>query len=268
MALTGSKIALAEGRQLEDLAQLLEKEGATPLRYPLLSILDPLDDAPVTAWLREVIAGGFTWVILLTGEGLRRMVTCAERHGLRDDFVAALGKVKTLTRGPKPGRALQEIGLKASRVASAPTTEGVIATLADEKLAGLTVGVQLYREDNPPLITFLAAKEAIAKPVTPYRYAPASDAERVIELIGHLSKGEIDGIIFTSAPQIERLFDVALEAGLNDALRSGLAKTKVAAVGPLMSAALTQRKVRVDICPEQGWQMKNLVQQIKRAFGE
>ena len=39
MSLANRTIALAEGRQLEDLAAMLAKE-ATPLRCPILSILD------------------------------------------------------------------------------------------------------------------------------------------------------------------------------------------------------------------------------------
>src|SRR5262249_30905070 len=44
-------VALAENRQLEELAGLLEEEGATVFRCPLLSILDAPDPAPVRAWL-------------------------------------------------------------------------------------------------------------------------------------------------------------------------------------------------------------------------
>ena len=54
--LAGRTIALAEGRQLEELAEMLEKEGATALRCPMVSILDAPDPAPVLAWLRELIA--------------------------------------------------------------------------------------------------------------------------------------------------------------------------------------------------------------------
>ena len=38
MTLANRTIALAEGRQLEELVQMLEKEGAIPLRCPLLAI--------------------------------------------------------------------------------------------------------------------------------------------------------------------------------------------------------------------------------------
>src|SRR5438874_7437563 len=102
--LTGRTIALAEGRQLEELAEMLEKEGATTLRCPLVSILDAPDPAPVLAWLENLIAGKFDYVLLFTGEGLRRLLGFAERAGLRPAVITALGKTKTITRGPKPVR--------------------------------------------------------------------------------------------------------------------------------------------------------------------
>ncbi len=79
LPLEGKAIALAEGRQLEELAAMLEKEGASILRCPLLSILDAPDAEPVVNWLKELIAGKFAYVILLTGEGLRRLIGFADR---------------------------------------------------------------------------------------------------------------------------------------------------------------------------------------------
>src|SRR6187431_3178836 len=136
--LEGRRIALAEGRQLEDLARLLEAEGASAVRCPLLSILDAPDPGPVLAWIDALAT--FDLVILMTGEAVRRLAGFAERAGRREAFVAALGRVPTLTRGPKPGQALRELGLTPSRVAAAPTTDGVIASLAGDALEGMRVG--------------------------------------------------------------------------------------------------------------------------------
>src|SRR5262245_50059509 len=129
LPLANRTIALAEGRQLEELAQMLEKEGAQALRCPLLRILDPPDDRPAVGWLHGLSADRFAWVVVLTGEGVRRLVACADRHRMRDQVVAALGRSKSVTRGPKPVRALKEIGLAPTRIAAEPTTEGVIAAL-------------------------------------------------------------------------------------------------------------------------------------------
>ncbi len=264
LPLEGRTVALAEGRQLEELAQMLETEGAAALRCPMVSILDAPDAAPVIAWLQELSAGRFGYVVLMTGEALRRLLGFAERAGMRDTVIAALGRTRTITRGPKPVRALKEVGLAPTKVAEAPTTDGVIATLRRESLQGRTVGVTLYGEPNPALVEFLERSGAIARTVLPYVYAPAADAERICDLIERLARGEVDAMLFTSSPQVDRLYEVATERDNKSQLQQGLERTRVAAVGPVVAENLRQRGARVDICPEQGFVMKNLVQQIKR----
>jgi uroporphyrinogen-III synthase len=268
MSLINRTIALAEGRQLEELVLMLEKEGATALRCPMLSILDAPDDAPILAWLDRLQAGAFDWVILLTGEGLRRLLACADRHARRDAVVAALLKTRTLIRGPKPGRALKEVGLTATMIAQTPTTDGVIASMRSLDLQGLTIGVQLYNESNPPLDQFLRDAGATPIMVQPYVYAPDSDTERIGWLFQQMADGQVDAIIFTSSPQIDRLFDVADERKATPLLLKGLAKTLIAVVGPLVQENLHKRGVKVQLCPEQGFVMKNLVQQLKRVMDD
>jgi uroporphyrinogen-III synthase len=265
--LASRTVALAEGRQLEELAQLLEAEGAVALRYPMVSILDAPDEAPVLDWLRDLAAGRFDVVVLMTGEGLRRLLGFAGRAGLRAEVVAALGRSQILTRGPKPGQALREIGLAPTRVAPAPTTDGVLAALRAEPLAGRTVAVTLSGGPNPALEEGLAAAGARVRTVLPYVYAPAADDARVLDLVGRLAGGTVDAVVFTSSPQVDRLFGVAAAAGREADLRAGLARTRVAAVGPVVADDLRRRGAAVHVCPEQGFVMKNLVRHLERAFG-
>jgi uroporphyrinogen-III synthase len=264
--LEGRTAALAEGRQLEELARMLESEGATALRCPLVSMLDAPDAAPVVAWLRDLAADRFGYVVLMTGEALRRLLGFAEREGMREQVVAALARTKTVTRGPKPVRGLKEIGLNPTNVADPPTTEGVIAALRAEPLTGRAVGVTLYGVDNPTLVHFLEGAGATVRTVMPYVYAPATDSDRVAELIARLAAGTVDVIVFTSSPQVDRLFEVATQRGVEATVREGFSKTCVAAIGPVLAERLRESGVRVDVCPEQGFVMKNLVQHIKRAL--
>jgi len=263
-SLEGQTIALAEGRQLEDLAQMLEKEGATPLRCPLISILDAPDAVPVLAWLDDLMAGRFDLLVLMTGEALRRLLGFTERAGHREAFVQALAQTSIITRGPKPVRALKEINLTPALIAEAPTTAGVIATLRAQPLHGKTVGVTLYGEPNPVLEQFLTDSGATVRTVLPYVFAPAADAERVVDLLRRMANGEVQFIMFTSSPQVDRLFEIVEQRQLGELLRQAFERTQVAAVGPVIADTLRQRQVRVDVCPEQGFVMKNLVQYTKR----
>jgi uroporphyrinogen-III synthase len=264
-ALRGRTIAVAESRELEVFATLLERRGARVLRYPLVTILDAADPAPVRAWLRDFAAGGCDDLILLTGEGLRRLLACLRRHEpqLEDAFRAALAAVRKLTRGPKPARALRELGLEPQLVAQAPTTAGVIATLATLELTGRRVGVQLYGEPNPALIGYLESAGARPLPVAPYAYAAASDAAQVRELLQRMRHGEVDAIAFTSKAQVERLFRDAAA----DTVRAALGNVAVAAVGPVVAAALAAHGVDAGAMPARAWFMKPLAAELARVLG-
>jgi uroporphyrinogen-III synthase len=274
--LAGRTIALPEARELDRLAVLIEAEGARTWRCPLVAIHDAPDGRPVEAWLRALAAGELDDLIFLTGEGLRRLLAAAERIGLRGAVVAALGRARKVTRGPKPARALHEIGLSPDLAASIPTSAGVIETLSALDLRGRRVGVQLYGEDpNRPLVDFLDGAGAITRTVAPYVYASASDAGAVVALIDALDAGQVDAIAFTSASQVDRLFQVGSGQsgggqggqGGDDRLRAALARACVAAIGPIVVEALGARGVRIDVVPDKAFVMRNLVGALVAALG-
>lgn len=255
--LTGRVIAIAEARELDVFAALLERRGAQVLRYPLVKIIDAPDPAPVLEFIRSLAGGGLDDLILLTGEGLRRMLGCIERHQpqLRTAFLDALRQLRKITRGPKPARALRELGLASDLPAAVPTSAGVIEALRGLDLRARRVGVQLYgSEPNLPLIDFLSAAGARVSSVAPYLYADAATEAAVQELLGRMSAGEVDAIAFTSKAQVERLF----RAAPAERVRAALAATRVAAVGPVVGATLAGHGVAVNAMPESAWFMKPL----------
>lgn len=263
--LAGRVIAIAETRELDVFAGLLERRGARVLRYPLVQIIDAPDAAAVLSWSRRVCAGDCDDLILLTGEGLRRLLACIERHepSMRAAFLAALSRVRKITRGPKPARVLRELGLAADLPAAQPTTAGVIETLRSVDLHGRQVGVQLYGGDpNRTLIEFLEAAGATVLPVAPYLYADAASAGAVQELLARMRAGEIDAIAFTSKAQVERLF----RAASAELVGAALASTNVAAIGPIVAAALAFHGVTTQTIPQSAWFMKPLTAALSEAL--
>jgi uroporphyrinogen-III synthase len=265
--LSHCRIAVPETRELDVFSSLLERRGAEVLRCPLIAIRDAPDPEPVLAWLRAFADGACDDLILLTGEGLRRLLACAQRHdtALHAAFVERLAQLRKITRGPKPGRALREIGLRSDIEAAAPTTAGVIQTLATLNMKGRRVGVQLYgSEPNWPLRQALADAGASVLPVSPYVYADASDRDAVVALIDELFAARLQAIAFTSMAQVERLYRVAADTDREAALQQGLNRCIVAAVGPVVADALAARGVKVQAMPAGDFFMKPLM----RALGE
>ncbi len=250
---------------MEVFAALLERRGARVIRCPLITIRDAPDPAPVLAWSRRLAAGALDDLILLTGEGLRRILAAIERHepALKPPFVAALGQMRKITRGPKPAKVLRELGLKPDVSAERPTTEGVIASLRGLDLRRRRVGVQLYgTEPNRPLVDFLEGAGAVVATVAPYVYADAADERAVRDLVEQLREGRIDAMACTSSAQVERLIAVASE----DGARSALANTLVAAVGPLVADTLLRHGIEARLMPEESFFLKPLTSVLEAAL--
>jgi uroporphyrinogen-III synthase len=266
VTLTGLTIALAEHRELDRLAEMIEQLGGVVHRCPFITIVDVDDPAPALKWLDRLLRGELDDVILLTGEGLSRLVQIARGAGLEEGVVRSFGTVRTVCRGPKPVRALRAIGVRASIVSEAPTTDGVMVTLAQENLAGRRVGVQLYGDEpNDKLIAFLANAGAEVHAVAPYTYQKGPDAP-VLELITAMAEGRISVLAFTSSPQVHRLFEVA-EAHQREAdLRRGLERSRIAAVGPIVASTLAERGCKADIVPERSFFLRPMVNDIAAFF--
>src|SRR5258707_9556830 len=206
----------------------------------------------------------------MTGEGLRRLMKVARHMGIEQDFVTALGKARKFARGPKPGRALREIGLEPQMTTEKPTSEGIAEMLARVDLRGHRVGLQLYPDkDHSALIGAITAQGAEVDAVLPYVYdAQAADAN-IVTAIDEMAQGRIDAIALTSSGQVRRLVDVAQAHGCEARLRDGLARTPIASVGPVVSDELKSHGLRTDISPaNDAYFMKPLISAMATALGK
>lgn len=267
--LAGRRIGIPESRQLDLFAAMLERRGAELMRCPLVDIRAAPDPAPVRAWVDDVIAHGLDDMIWLTGEGVRRLrdFVADAPAKRRERFWQALGRARTITRGPKPVRELKSDDIASDLPASSPTTAGVIETLSGANLAGHRVGVQLYGTDpNTPLMTALADHGATALAVAPYVYADQAENAAVVIFIEAIIHDKLDAVAFTSSPQVHRLFKLARHARHEAELVAAMTRLPVAAVGPLVAETLDQYGVAVDLMPESSYSMKPLVRKLVAYF--
>jgi uroporphyrinogen-III synthase len=266
--LAGKVVAVPEARQLDVLASLLERRGASVLRCPLVGIVDSPDEADVLAWIERLIATPTDLAVFYTGEGVQRLVGFARRADREAEFVAALARTPKLTRGPKPKRALKALELEPEYTAIEPTTAGMIEAAKSISKPLRRVALQLYsQEQDRQLADWFAQRGAAVDVVAPYVYASNADDERVAALIEELRAGRVDAIAFTSKAQVQRLLELAGKRRLEAALRSGLRRTKVAVIGPVVAAELEGLSVRVDAMPEDSYSMKPLVTSVCELLG-
>src|SRR3569623_341870 len=228
--LSGYRILILETREEAQFSRLLRDQGADVIQCPMFTIEDTPDQDAVGTWIKGAIHEPLDDLVLMTGEGVRRLVAAAKRIGVENEFIAALGRPRKFARGPKPVNALRPLGRSAEVVAEPPTTEGIIATLSRTELKGHRVSLQLYPEkDHSPLLAAEREAGATHDPVAPYVYD-------------------------TKAAHAE---------GAEEQLRLGLAQTPVASIGPVGSNELKAYGLQTDISPAgDAFFMKPLIQAI------
>jgi uroporphyrinogen-III synthase len=259
--LTGYRILILETREEAQFSRLLAEQGADVLQCPMFAINDAPDPAPVEAWIRRAIEKPLDDLVLMTGEGLRRLMKVARRIGVDRDFVAALGKPRKFSRGPKPGRALREIGLEPQATTEKPTSEGVAEMMARVDLKGHRVGLTLFPDkDHAALLGAITAGGATVDPVLPYAYdAKAADAA-IAGAIEEIAKGRLDAIALTNLGQVRRLVEAARSHGWEEKLREGFSRTPIASVGPAVDDELKSHGLHASISPAGGaYFMKPLI---------
>jgi uroporphyrinogen-III synthase len=268
--LNGYRILILETREEAQFSRLLTEQGADVLQCPMFAIHDAPDPAPVESWIRRFIARPFDDLVLMTGEGLRRLMKVASQTDCDADFVAALGKARKFARGPKPGRALREIGLEPQVTTEKPTSEGIVEMLSQIDLKGHRLGLQLYPDkDHSALIGAITAQGAEVDTVLPYVYDAKAADTNIVTAIEEMAAGKVDAIALTSSGQPRRLFEVAKAHGCEARLREGLSRTPIASVGPVVSDELGTHGLKPDITPAgEAYFMKPLISAMAVALAQ
>src|ERR1700754_631686 len=128
--LTGYRILILETREEAQFSRLLAEQGADVLQCPMFTINDAPDPAPIEAWIGRCIERPLDDLVLMTGEGLRRLMKVVRRLAVEQDFLAARGKARKFARGPKPRRALGEMGLEPQQTTEKQSSEGIAEMLS------------------------------------------------------------------------------------------------------------------------------------------
>src|SRR5690606_23413695 len=132
---------------------------------------------------------------------------------------------------------------------------------------GKRVAVQHHGAGSDGLDELLTAAGAEAVPLTVYRWGPPADPEVVRHSARQAAAGEVDAVLFTSAPGASEWMRSAQRVGALDAVRRRAASGRLllAAVGPVTAAPLRDAGVHTTVA-ERG-RLGSLVRCVVRYFG-
>ena len=265
--LAGCVVLVTADRRAAELSAALERRGATVRHAPALGMVPHTDDALLLARTRDLLADPPDTVVVTTGIGFRGWVEAADAAGVADRLLEVLATTRIVARGPKARGAIQAAGLSADWVAESETSAEIAETLLDEGVAGRDIVIQHHGAGADGLDEAFAAAGARVRSLVVYRWGPPPDPDLVRDSTRAVSEGEVDTVVFTSAPGAAAWVAAAREAGTLDGVlhRHTTGGVVFAAVGPVTAKPLVD--VGIDpLVPDRG-RLGSLVRAVVTHYG-
>ncbi len=249
----GLRVLSLEARRAKEVEKLICTYGGEPIVVPSMREVGLESNQHVLEFAAKVLEGSYDLIIFMTGVGVRTILEIAETKYDREDFLAALRKVKIAARGAKPNSALRELKVSVDVTAEEPSTWHELLQAIDaeygDSLGKMHVVLQEYGASNPELLSELSERSRELTKVPVYQWALPEDLQPLRECVLGVLNGMIDVVLFMTAVQVIHLFRVAEQMGVQDDLREALRKTVVLSIGPTTSEELTHYGIEPDFEP-------------------
>jgi len=252
--LAGLRIASFESRRAQDMALLLRRSGGEVLYAPSMRQIPLADERGILEFGARLFDGVCDALVLLTGVGTTILVDALSTRWPRASVLERLGKTPLLCRGPKTAAVLKGLGLSPAVIAPEPNGSRELLAALDRgfEVAGKRVFVQEYGTIQAELLDGLTKRGARLALVKIYRWALPEDTRDLRSALSGIAQRRVDAAIFTSAHQVENVFEYAdrLQLGgpLRDSFRSWVL---VISIGPVTNEALERHGIAPDLSPDE-----------------
>ena len=249
----GMRVLALESRRAGEIAKLIRNYGGAPTVAPAMREIPLKSNQEALEFAGALLRGDVDVVIFLTGVGIRSLLSVIETRYQRENFLAALRKVKVASRGPKPSAVLKELQVPITVTAPEPCTWRELVSALDnglgEDLGGLRIAIQEYGAPSTELMEALTERGSQILRVPVYNWALPEDLGPLRDAVSAIVERRMDVVIFLTAVQMVHLSQVASEMGQLDALREALQDTVVLSIGPSTSEELRRQGVTPDFEP-------------------
>jgi uroporphyrinogen-III synthase len=250
--LKGKTIAITRpSGQAEEVAELIKKRGGKPYFIPAIEIKGPSDLSPIKDFIGELQKGKVDYVIFMSVNGVRYLLSASENLSLLDSTLEGLKKTVTVAVGPKTAQELKAHKIPVNLVPAKYTSEGLLQSLRQLDISGKTICIPRTSGATPILKEKLGEMGALVKEVYVYDSVLPVDQKLREKFFQDLTAEKIDAIIFGSALSVKNLFQMPSDQISTEKLRDLMnRKVTVVAIGPVTADALVERGVKVDVMPD------------------
>ena len=246
------RVLSLESRRHQEMDELLKRHGADAFVAPSMREV-PLEDNPrAFEFADQLFREEIDTIVFLTGVGARALVSTLETRFARSEILAAFDRCRIAVRGPKPAAVLHEWKLRIDLKAPEPNTwRELIQTLDGDttSLAGQTVAIQEYGQQNLELHAALRQRGASVVSVAVYRWALPEDLDPLRAAVKRVVAGEFDVLMITSAQQVRHAVTVSEQLGCRNEFLEAARRTILSSIGPTTSEALRDYNLEADLEP-------------------
>jgi uroporphyrinogen-III synthase len=249
----GLRVLSLETRRSVEVAKLIRTYGGEPFLVPSMREIPLSANTEAIKFAERLIHGEFDLAVFFTGIGVRALVEAVSTKVDRELFLAALGKIKVATRGPKPYTALRELKVPVTVTAGEPATWRELMQVIEQEfgasLSGMRVAVQEYGASNPEFLAEMTLKSASLTKVPVYQWALPADLTPLEECVKGIVAGAYDVLLVMTAIHVIHLFQIAERLQLVAEMRTGLHSMAIVSIGPTTTEELTHYGITPDFEP-------------------
>jgi uroporphyrinogen-III synthase len=248
MPFDGLRVIAFESRRANEIAELIRRQQGDPFVAPSMREAPLENNAEAFEFAERLFRGEFDMMILLTGVGTKALHKVLASKYPAERFPEALRSITVVARGPKPAAVLRELHVPITVNVPEPNTWRKLL----DAIAGrpeTRIAVQEYGKSNTEFLDALRARGAEVTPVRIYQWDLPQDLGPLKEAARRIADGQADVVMFTTSIQIQHLFRIASEAGIEGSVRDGIKRSVVASIGPTTTETLEEFDLHPDLEP-------------------
>jgi uroporphyrinogen-III synthase len=251
MSLTGKRILVTRSEdQAEELAAMIRGRGGIPVLFPTIRLVPPEDSRPLDDALARL--SGFHWLLFASVNAARFFCARAAERGIAGPPKG----MRVGCVGPGTEQELGRFGFPVHLTAKRHTAEGLVEALRREGVAGRRFLLPRAEEGRDVIPGEIRREGGIVETVVVYRNClPERDEAAARGIVA----APPDVLTFAS-PSAFRNFILLL--GERDASET-LSRSRIAVIGEVTARAVEERKLPVDIMPE-NYTLLGMVEAIDR----
>jgi uroporphyrinogen-III synthase len=237
--------------QAEETGKIIEKKGGKPYFIPAIEIKRSSDPSSIKKFVNQLMKGEIDYVIFMSINGVRYLLSAAESLGLLHQLKEFLEKTVTVAVGPRTAQELKTNQIHVSLIPAKYSSEGILQSLQQLDISGKVICIPRTSGANPILAERLRERGGKVQEIHVYESIMPISQNLTERFFQDLTSGKIHAIIFSSSLCVKNLFrmlekHISMEK-LRDALNSNL---NIVAIGPATADTLREMGLKVDVMPD------------------